>query len=425
MRDAPLAVPLFLNASVPDPTDPALPIEPTHIAVWDHHSVAGPSRRVALAAPDNSIWIHTTPHETGIHSSGRPAGQKDVSVGGTSIPRITTTRSGSSTPLAPPRPANPRHSSFAGHASSTSRAQAHSRSRAPSTASSILSSSSRRRASAFSPPATAVAVVQGTSALSPTIATATATSTAVTVDAETGGQAHSSTSPHTHPSNQSERSSLSERGELLDHLREQVRNRSSEDSGRHVGLGLGLGIGLGRKLPVHGQNDHDKSSMSGTTSPRSVRSMDVRTSSLGGLMSWAIGDGEGEKAGMKEQEEDLQQQMEEVEVEREMERGRREEMEEKEGMEKVMLLKSPRSPLSFEHQREELKRTNTGRAKIRNNRRRGEEAIRRVYLPRSRDGEIVCLKVVEELGVLAVLRDTGSVLLDSVILSAELTNTVH
>jgi hypothetical protein len=311
--------------------------EPTHITSWTTQSAAGPSRYIALASPDNSIWVYPqSPENTErkVHGKSR-----------TDVPQLIATEpTPSETPTG--RPGNPRLSSFS------------QRSRAPSVASSTRTSSSRHRVTSFSPPSTAQAVL---TSLSPTTAIANAN--------DGHGRAHS----------------LSERAELIEHLREQQARNSHDGQGRSS---IGLGINLGRKLDVQGQADHGRES--GSTSPRSVKSGDSGSTTIGGrLMEWAKGSEDGEEKTRR----DLSDQVAEIAVEREMQKETEEDakQEEERKIIEVAMANSSPSPSHGDHMA-------SGKP---------DRPVRRIVLRQPGRGKIVCLKVFEEQSLLCILRDNG------------------
>lgn len=382
MKLRPLTVPILIDSNYTGSPDQPLPIQPTLLASWTTPAsspVAGPSRCIALACPDNTIWISTWP-ETKKGSSSR-----------SQLPKISLPPSSNSsahqqdgTPLSPlRRPASAqRNASYAGRARDAgSLGVSTPRNRAASSASSVASSS-KRRVSAFSPPTPAPP--QPVSSLS----AATASFAPPT------GQDHSS------------RSSLSERDELLEHLREQRgQDRRSEEGPSALGLGI---AGLGRRgLPnVHGKEENLESSkghVSGSMSPRSVRS-DDSSHTLGNRLISRL---RGEDVSERDRERAIRERIEEVEVDREMEREVRDQQKEKEDMRKVAageeIAAARRTPGSG---------TLGGSTPVE------EEAngyfpevspkpVTRVFLPRRSRGKIISICAVQELGILCVLRDNG------------------
>lgn len=332
-----LAIPFLVGSQQVRPNQ--LDFAPTHIASWSTPNQAGPSRKIALAAPDNTIWVYPDPGSTLTTQPVDPPPPPSAP--------LPTIRATSPTPSGTPqtsRANNPRVSPFSN------------RSRAPSNASSTRTASSRRRVTSFSPPASAHPVV---ASVSPTTATV----------ASSDGHARGN--------------SLAERAELLETLREQQARNSEE--GRP---GVGLGINLGRRLDVHGQADHDKTS--GTTSPKSVKSLESQHTSIGGrLMGWAKG------ADSEEQrlQQELDEQVAEIAVEREMELETEKDVrqeEEKKTIEEAMARASPAAmPTAQDH------RTHPA------------SAVRRIILERPGHGRIVSMKVFRRLGLLCVLRDVG------------------
>lgn len=259
------------------------------------------------------------------------------------LPRILTSPPSRSSEAAR-RPSNLRKVSAVSHVSASS-------------ASSILSSSSpqRRRVTVFSPPASVAALATPTTA--PVIAAGT-----------------EQPQPH--------RASISERRELREQLRHQA-----EDEPRSPGA-IGLGIsGLGRRsLHVHGREEHE----SGTTSPRSTVSYESQQTIGGRLRAWTRSSAEAERARSEDEKKDLDERMGEVEVERQMERELLDDEREKEDRKVVQ------EAISDQEARSSQKGTASGRA-----------SVRRLILGHPKGGRIVCLRVIEELDMLAVLRETG------------------
>ncbi|KAI9633004.1 uncharacterized protein MKK02DRAFT_40384 [Dioszegia hungarica] len=344
-----LSIPVLYGAA--ETEDGSLSIQPTHTASWHSRepstSTAGSSRRVAFACADNTIWITSL---SGAAASGGPV---SPDIGTDSVPQIVIppTRApsgGSRTPTASrlSRPVVPRSSSFAG------------RHRATSSASSILSSSSRRRSSALSPPpiASPIASVSTTTALA---------------DPHAG---------HDH------RTSLSDRTDLLGHLREQKASGVTQDDGR-----LGLGIaGLGRRgLPgVHSKEDIAEHS--GAVSPKSAKSAESGRTISTRLMGWMGADENTEEKDRNE----LMERVAEVEVEREM--IREVEEDKREAEDEKIIQEARRTPLR-------TPRLSSGPED--GTRRTGR--VTRIVLRETARGKVVQLKVDEDLGVLLVLRDIG------------------
>lgn len=348
MRTKDLRVPLLFPSG--DEKEDALPSRPSQIATWwscePSSSKAGPSRRVALAYPDNTIWITAVPEASSSVTSQTPAPAA-------TLPQIiippgltSTSASGSRTPNGSrlSRPPVPRASSFAG------------RHRASSSASSILSSSARRRSSALSPPPPGQPVAA--------------------VSAETA-----SADPH---ANHDHRTSISDKAELRGHLREQRGRPSSTQDDSRLGLGIS---GLGRRgLPgVHSKEEI--ADASGAASPRSTRSTESNRTIKTRLMGWIGGeDGQAEK-----DRKDLMERVQEVEVEREM---AKEVEEDKRELEDEQIINKAR-------------RTPTGTPRQDNGEMSAGFRTRRITLPMPWKGKITRLLVDEDSEVLLILRDIG------------------
>lgn len=275
MPEVPLVIPFLIS---PHTSVSGLPVQPTHVASWSIPSNAGPSKRIALAGKDNSIWITTLPRDPLPPPSPSPSDPPlNISQ---PVPVLLTPTSGTSTPTR-----------FKGHSHEA-------RPRAPSVTSSIHTTSSahRHRGSTFSPPPPALLIPK------PTLSSVTAV-------------------PETH----SHRDSESEHAELLDHLRGQRGPESTHPEDRGIGLGLGL-PGLGRRgLPgVHGKEEHEHS---GTTSPRSVVSAESNKTVASRLRGWAKQE--------TVEEEGLKERIEEIEVEIEVEKEVLEEQREAEDLKVV------------------------------------------------------------------------------------------
>lgn len=380
MRPRPLTVPILIDSAYTGSPDQPLHIQPTHVASWTIPASspgAGPSRCIALACPDNTIWF-TASLEPKKGSSSR--GQ---------LPRISLPPSGDNksqqdgSPLGPlRRPASAqRNASYAGRSRDTGNLGVSTpRNRAASSASSVASAS-KRRVSAFSPPNPAPP--QPVSSLL---------------------AATASFAPPTGP-DRSGRSSLSEREELLEHLREQRgQDRRSEDS--HTGLGLGI-AGLGRRgLPnVHGKEenaDSGRGHVSGSMSPRSVRS-DDSSHTLGNRLISRL---RGEDVSERDRERAMRERIEEVEVDREMEREVRDQQREKDDMRKVAageeMAAARRTPGSGTPGTTTPVEDADGYFPD-----TFRKPVNRIILPRRCRGRIVAMRVVQELDVLCVLRDNG------------------
>ncbi|KIR99396.1 hypothetical protein L804_03024 [Cryptococcus deuterogattii 2001/935-1] len=238
------------------------------------------------------------------------------------------------------------------------------RPRATSTAS-TAGSSSQHHACAFSPPLSAHQL--------PTTTLSSATASAAPPD------------QHVH------RSSLSGRMELMGQLRE-------HNSGReNAGMGKGLGIGRRGLTGVHGQAEQN----SGTTSPKSAMSLSTDTTSTAGLFSfWQ----KGSQSDVEEKEREVEEIMQEINVEREMEKERRESKKESEDL-KVVEAAIERSPNPDQGYKFTESHARSHGCEW------GNKKIWRIVLRRVDRGKIVSLKVIEELGILCVLRDQGVMLL--------------
>ncbi|KIR29487.1 hypothetical protein I307_01393 [Cryptococcus deuterogattii 99/473] len=238
------------------------------------------------------------------------------------------------------------------------------RPRATSTAS-TAGSSSQHHACAFSPPLSAHQL--------PTTTLSSATASAAPPD------------QHVH------RSSLSGRMELMGQLRE-------HNSGReNAGMGKGLGIGRRGLTGVHGQAEQN----SGTTSPRSAMSLSTDTTGTAGLFSfWQ----KGSQSDVEEKEREVEEIMQEINVEREMEKERRESKKESEDL-KVVEAAIERSPNPDQGYKITESHARSHGCEW------GNKKIWRIVLRRVDRGKIVSLKVIEELGILCVLRDQGVMLL--------------
>lgn len=154
--EPPLVIPFLPNVDLEGP----LPVAPVRIASWATTTTAGPSKRLAVAGTDNTVWILTTEIDA---------------------PQLLPDLSLSEAALRPPRS---RHVSSASTSTVTG-----GRPRALSSTSSIMTSTSLRRV------------------LSPTAASASLSSATVTAAA---------------PDGHVPRASLSEHSDLMNQLREQV-----------------------------------------------------------------------------------------------------------------------------------------------------------------------------------------------------------
>ncbi|TXT16045.1 hypothetical protein VHUM_00548 [Vanrija humicola] len=90
MTEPPLLIPFLPDASVSN----GLPVDPVRVAAWVTSTPAGPSKRIAIAGKDNSIWVVPSPthHE---HVSSLPAISLPSPAGDTP-PRTTRPRASSS-----------------------------------------------------------------------------------------------------------------------------------------------------------------------------------------------------------------------------------------------------------------------------------------------------------------------------------------
>ena len=333
-----LTFPILLDPSHPlDATSP-LPCRVEHIAVWTSHPTTSPPVRHVALAFKRSVYIHSVP------SDPLPSPNEIPPSPALPLPTIKTPDS---------RTFSPTSSSKRPTVGRTSSAP---RSRADSVTSSILTTSSLRRVSAFSPP---------TSAAGPQ---------AVLTSAQAVG------TERLHYG----RSTDNEKAELREHLREQ------RDRDRDAKEPIGLGIGLGRRsIQVHSKDDIDGSGSNSPTGLSKARSTGSFESSrtVGGLRGWLKGEDS-----EKEKEKELQEKMAEIEVQREIEREVEDERNEARGMEAVERAGSS-TPKRAHHHDDESERA-------------GQACVRRIVL-RGRKGRIVTFKVFEEVGVLAVLREQG------------------
>ena len=340
MKESTLVLPIWVDPDLPAcPSDP-LPIRPDHVASWISSNSDGPTRHIALTSR-NTIYIHSSPLSAQVLSPAPPLPQAQ-------LPTIKT----------PPNPSPVRRPIIG-------RTHSAPRSRAGSISSSIKTTSSHRRVSAFSPPP---------SAKIPSAVLTSATVTAVTHDAGTS----------------TARGNLDDKSELRDHLREQRDRDINEERG------LGLGIALGRRsIHVHSKDDIESS---GSVSPpaqgngvaRSTASFDSgRAERTGGLRGWL----RGEQDGKEERERDMKQQLEEIEVERAMEKEREEER--REAQERIAMQRVGGTTPRISGQADSTERPEDG------------VRLKRVVLDQVGRGRIVSMLVFKEIGVLAVLRDIG------------------
>ncbi|GMK53714.1 hypothetical protein CspeluHIS016_0103000 [Cutaneotrichosporon spelunceum] len=187
----------------------ALPTSPVRVAAWSTATKSGPTKRLALAGADNTVWIISS--EVGAPSHLAPP---DLSLSDASSP-------GS-------RPITPRSTS----ASSAGTVQM--RARALSSTSSVLTATSLRRV--LSPTGSTAAVIP-----TPQVSVATAT------PSRSDGHRH-------RPS-----ASLAGRSELIQHLREQAELPVEEPAGLSLGLS-----GIGRRTTKEGAD--------GAATPKSTSS---------------------------------------------------------------------------------------------------------------------------------------------------------
>lgn len=166
------------------------------------------------------------------------------------------------------------------------------------------------------------------------------------------------------------------------------------NSGReNAGMGKGLGIGRRGLTGVHGQAEQN----SGTTSPRSAMSLSTDTTGTAGLFSfWQ----KGSQSDVEEKEREVEEIMQEINVEREMEKERRESKKESEDL-KVVEAAIERSPNPDQGYKITESHARSHGCEW------GNKKIWRIVLRRVDRGKIVSLKVIEELGILCVLRDQG------------------
>lgn len=337
-------VPIWIDPDLPTSPSEPLPIQPDHVACWTSTS-EGSIRHVALSA-HNSLYIHSTFVGSAASASAM------LSPPTQNLPIIKT----------PPTLSSSQRRPVIGRTHSAPR------SRADSIASSVKTSSSHRRVSAFSPPP---------SAKIPSAVLTSATASAVTHDA---GLSHARG-----------KSADQDKSELRDHLREQ-RDRDFNDE-----KGIGLGIALGRRsIHVHSKDEIESTGSTSPTGPghsgkaRSTASFDSsRTERTGGLRGWLRGDQDGKQ----EREKEMREQLEEVEVEREIERERdeeRREAQEKKAMESV---EDSTPNIGF---KAELEKDGADTTRL-----------RRIVLGQPARGKIVSLQVFKSASVLAVLRDIG------------------
>ncbi|WWD20135.1 hypothetical protein CI109_104611 [Kwoniella shandongensis] len=339
MAEKPLIIPFLLDASLP--SDNALPVNPTHVVAWV--SEPGSSRRIALAGNDNTVWI--------VSNSQAPRPSRTTSQPSSSLLPTIRTPISPTFPTSPrrARPSHPRNSSYSGP----------SRPRATSSTSSIITNSSKRRTSAFSPPPSARQL--------PITTLSSATASAAPPDV------------HTH------RSSLSDRTDLRDQLREHKERREEGV----VGLGIGA-IGRRGLTGVHGKEEQE--THSGAASPKSIAS--ATTDSGGNTSRFGFWRG----SNSIDEASELREQMEEVEVDRAMEKEKLEDQKEREDLKMVeaAIERSPTPAMMVD--KDQGRHSNTS-----------EEArkVSRVILASAGRGKIVAMKVFEEVDALCILRDEG------------------
>ncbi len=178
------------------------------------------------------------------------------------------------------------------------------------------------------------------------------------------------------------------RSDLIDQLREQ-RNRDTTGDG-------GIGLGFGRKIHVHSK---DEIETNGLTSPppgqsgqsRSTTSIESnRTAS--GLRGWF----KSEEEKVQERDKEMKERLEEVEVQREMDREREEEKRESEEWKAVERCGSSTPKMGY------IKEGTTDESGS-----KAQTTFKRILLGRRGQGTVVCLRVLDDIGVLAVLRDIG------------------
>jgi hypothetical protein len=326
-------------------------------------STSSSSRHVAFSDQYNSIWIHSTP----VNDAQSPS--ETVPQPNSAIPIINapTEYPSASSSSSPHRPSASRtHSSKV-------------RKRADSIASSVITTGSFVNGSrgTFSPP--------------PSTRVPQAVLTNTTVSA----------SPHDHKLSHREEDEESgspqgttekEKLDLLDQLRQQRdRNESNE--------GIGLGIGFSRKIQVHSKDDIEGS---GLTSPppgqqgsRSTASLESNRT-IGGIRAWFKSDEE--KA--MERDKEMKERLEEVEVQREMEREVEEDKRDKDDIKALeRCLTSTPQPESGQTSAVEDVQTDA----------QPGGSLKRIVLDQPSRGSIVCVRVLERVHVLAVLRDIGYV----------------
>ncbi|EIW71713.1 hypothetical protein TREMEDRAFT_27484 [Tremella mesenterica DSM 1558] len=329
----PLVIPFLLSPDSSSSSSlPALPVNPTHLVSWSQNTSSGPSHHLALASSDNTLWV--------VNLLSPPSSSRTIRHDDLLSPPSSSRTIYDDTPSQKRhrnRPSPQRHVSFG-------------RPRAPSSASSILTTGSKRH-TAFSPPSSATQL--------PTTCVSTTTATALSPTSST-------------PIAEEDHAHL----DLLDQLREQ---RRSEDVDRH-GLGLGLGLGLmSRRLSIQGKEED------GNTSPTSVVSNDETI--VGRIRAWT---GTDDKSKVDEISDDR---LSEAAVDLEMQKERIEGERERDGMKVVE--EAQKSPL--------LRQTSHLDQSIDEKKR----PVRRIVLSQPGRGKIIALKVFEELGLLCVLRDEG------------------
>ncbi|WWC92997.1 uncharacterized protein L201_007961 [Kwoniella dendrophila CBS 6074] len=372
MSEKPLTIPFLIDPALPTTSPvPGLPISPSHIASWITPSTneAGPSRRIALACPDNSVWIDTTPI-----SSRTPKDQ----LLSPNLPSITTQAASSPTSplLGSPRrphnrPTNSRNLSYTGSGITG-------RHRNSSSASSIYSTASgtgKRRTSAFSPPPSALQL--------PTTTLSSISASAAAPD------------KHTH------RNSISDHNDLRESL-EKHKESKNDNSSSIIGLGIG-GIGRRGLTGLHGRDENIQNNTnndrSGATSPKSIisNSTDGTTTTTTGRFGFF-----GRNSLSTENESDKEQEKEKIkefQVDLEMEKESREDQKELEDMKLIENAIERSSTPTITQGDQPLSRTETVNSRM--------GCIRRIILKDAGKGKIVQLKVFQDLDTLAILRDEG------------------
>ncbi|RXK36360.1 hypothetical protein M231_06397 [Tremella mesenterica] len=407
----PLVIPFLLSPDSPSTSSflPALPVNPTHLVSWSQNTSSGPSHHLALASSDNTLWVVSLNSSSLSSTSATKPDHSDISTTRTE----KSPRSGKlqwTIPLSPPASTATIHQDDLLSPPSSSRTIRHDnllsppsssrtiyddtpsqkrhrnrpspqrhvsfgRPRAPSSASSILTTGSKRH-TAFSPPSSATQLP--TTCVSTTTATALSPTSVHLTHPSSTNQSSASVNPSI--SSNSKSTPIAEEDhahlDLLDQLREQ---RGSEDVDRH-GLGIGLGLGLmSRRLSIQGKEED------GDTSPTSVISNDETI--VGRIRAWT---GTDDKSKVDQISDDR---LSEGVVDLEMQKERIEGERERDGMKVVE--EAQKSPL--------LRQTSHLDQSIDEK----KKPVRRIVLSQPGRGKIIALKVFEGIGLLCVLRDEG------------------